>query len=199
MPAGIVFNKVVPIFSFPKMEHYTHITKIIMYFVCFSNIQFLKYICQTYYILNYVVVQSLSRDQLFATPWTAACQATLSFTISRSLLKLLSMELVMLSNHLILCHPLLLLPSIFPSIRVFPMSQHFASGDQSIGVSASASVLPINTQDWVPLGLTGLISMQSKRLSKVLSSTTVQKHQFFGTQPFLLSSFHIHTWLLEKL
>ena len=82
-----------------------------------------------------------------------------------------------ISNHLILCCPLLLLPSIFPSIRGFPMSQFFASGRQSIGVSASASVLPINIQDWFPLGLTGLISLQSKGPSRVFSKTTVQKHQ----------------------
>ena len=92
-------------------------------------------------------VQLLSHVQLFATTWTAACQASLSITNSQSLLKLMSMELVMPSNHLILCHPLLLLPSIFPSIRVFPVSQFFASGGQSIGVSASASVLPMNIQD----------------------------------------------------
>ena len=95
-------------------------------------------------------VQSLSRVRLFVTPWTAACQASLSITNSRSLLKLMSIELVMPSNHLILCHPLLLLPSIFPSIRSFPMSQFFSSGAQRIGVSASASVLPMNIQDWFP-------------------------------------------------
>ena len=88
---------------------------------------------------------------LFATPWTATCQASLS---SCSLLKLISIESVMPSNHLILGHPLLLQPSIFPSIRVFSMSQFFSSGDQSIGVSASSSVLPKNIQDWFPLGLT---------------------------------------------
>ena len=92
-------------------------------------------------------VQSLSCVQLFATPRTAAHQASLSITNSQSLLKLLSIESVMPSNHLILCRPLLLLPSIFPSIRVFPVSQLFASGGQTIGVSASASVLPMNTQD----------------------------------------------------
>ena len=85
------------------------------------------------------------------------------------------------SNHLILCHPLLFLSSTFPSIRVFPMSQFFTSGGQSIGVSVSASVLPMTIQGWFPLGLTGLI-LQSKGLSRVFSNTTVQKHQFFGTQ-----------------
>ena len=118
-------------------------------------------------------VQSLSRVRLFVTPWTAAHQASLSITNSQSLLKLMSIESVMPSNHLILCHPLLFLPSIFPSIRVFSMSQSFASGGQSIGVSASTSVLAMNTQDWSPLGWTGWISLQSKRLSRVFSNTTL--------------------------
>ena len=80
----------------------------------------------------------------------------------------------------------------------FPMSQLFTWGGQSIGVSASASVLPINIQDWFSLGWTGWISLQSKGLSRVFSNTTVQKHQFFGTQLSSQSSSHIHTWLLEK-
>ena len=98
----------------------------------------------------------------------------------------------------ILCHPLLLPPSIFPSNRVFQMSQFFTSAGQSIGVTASASVLPMNIQNWFPLGWTGWISLQSKGLSRVFSNTTVQKHQFFGTQLSLSSNSHIHTWLLEK-
>ena len=113
----------------------------------------------------------------------------LSFTISQSLLKLMSIESVMLSNHLILFCPLLLLPSIFPSIRVF----FNESGSQSIRVSASASVLPMNTQDWYPLGWTGWISLQSKGLSRAFSNTTVQKHQFFSTQLSSQSNSHIHT------
>ena len=144
------------------------------------------------------LVQLLSCVRLFATPWTAACQASLSITNSQSLLKLMSIKLMMTSNYLILCHPLLFLLSILPSIGVFPVSQFFTSSGQSFGVSASASVLPINIQDWFPLGLTGLISLLSKGLSRVFSNTTVQKHQFFGTQPSLWSSSHIHTWLLEK-
>ena len=107
-------------------------------------------------------VQSLSCVRLFATPWTAAHQASLSITNSRSLLKLMSIESVMPSSHLIICCPLLLLPSIFPSIRVFPVSQLFISGGQNIGVSASASVLPMNIQGWFPLKWTGLISLLSK-------------------------------------
>ena len=127
-------------------------------------------------------VQLLSRVQLFATPWTAACRASLSIPNSRSLLKLISIESVMPSNHLILCCLLLLPPSIFPSIRVFSNSQLFTSGGQSIGVSALASVLPVNIQDWFPLGWTDWMSLQSKGFSRVFSNTTVQKHQFFGTQ-----------------
>ena len=150
--------------------------------------------------INYfviVVVQSLSHDGLFATPWTTAHQASLSITISQSLLKLMSIKSVMPSNHVILCHPLLLLPSIFPSTRVFPKSWLFVSGGQSIGASASASVLPMNIQGWFPLGLTGLI-LQSKRLSRVFSSITIQKHQFFSLQSSLWANSHIYTLLLGK-
>ena len=93
----------------------------------------------------------LSRVWLFATPWTASCQASLSITNSRSLLKFISIESLMPSNHFILCRPLLLLPSIFPSIGSFLVSQFFASGGRSIGASASASVLPMSIQDWFPL------------------------------------------------
>ena len=112
----------------------------------------------------------------------------------------MSIESVMPCNHLILCHPLLLLSSIFPSIRVFKMSQLFASGGQSIGVSASAStlVLKMNIQDWFPLGWPGWILLQFKGLSRVFSNTSVQKHQFFGTQASLSPNSNIHTWLLEK-
>ena len=116
------------------------------------------------------------------TPWTVACQASLSFVFSQSFLKFMSIELVMLSNHLILCH-LLLLPSIFPSIRVFSNE----SDGQSIGASASALDFLMNIQYWFPLGLTCLISLQSKGLSRVSSNITVWKHQFFSTQPSLCS------------
>ena len=130
-------------------------------------------------------VQSLSHIWLFATPWIAAHRASLSITNSWSLHKLMSIESVMPSNHLILCRPLLLLPSIFPCIRVFSMSQLFPWGGQSIGASASTSVIPMNTQDWSPLGWTGWICLQSNRLSRVFSNTTVQKHEFFTSQLFL--------------
>ena len=125
-------------------------------------------------------VQSLSYVQLFATPWTAARQASLSITNSWSLLKLMSIESVMKSKHLILCWPLLL--HFFQASGSFPISQLFTSGGQSIQVSASTSVLPMNIQDWFPLGWTGWISLQSKGLPRVFSNTTVQKHQFFSTQ-----------------
>ena len=121
-------------------------------------------------------IQSLSCVQLFTTPWTVALQALLSITNSQSPPKSMSIESVMPSNHLILCNPLLLLPSIFPSVRVFPISQFFASGGWNVRVSASASVLPVNIQDWSPLEWTGWISLQSRGLSRVFSNTTVQKH-----------------------
>ena len=89
-------------------------------------------------------------------------------------------------------------PQSIPASESFPMSQLFAWGDQSTGVSASASVLPMNTQDWSPLGWTGWISLQSKELARVFSNTTVQKHQFFGAQLSSQSNSHIHTWPLEK-
>ena len=141
-------------------------------------------------------IQSLSR--LFATPWTVARQASLSITSSWSLLKLMSIESVMPSNHLLLCHPLILLPSIFPASGSFPMSQFFTSSGQSIGVLASTSVLSMYIQDWFPFGLTGWISLQSKGCSRVFSNSTVQKHQFFGAQLSLWSNSHVHICLLEK-
>ena len=113
-----------------------------------------------------VVVQSPNRVPFFVTPWTALQQASQSFTISGNLFKLMSIKSVMLSNHFILCHPLLLLPLIFPRIRVFSKSWLFTSGGQSIEASASALVLPMNIQSWFPLGLTGLISLLSKGLSR---------------------------------
>ena len=131
-------------------------------------------------------VRSFSCVRLFVIPWTTARKASLSITNSRSLLKLMSIELVMPSNHLIFFHPLLFLPLVFPSSRIFSMSQFFASGGQSIGVSASASVLSMNIQDWLPLGLTGWVSLQPKGLSRVFSNTTVQKYQSSGAQLFFI-------------
>ena len=125
--------------------------------------------------------QSLSLSDS-VTPWTAARQASWSITNSRSPLKLMSIALVMPSNYIILCHPLLLPPSIFPTSGSFQMIQFFASGGQSIRVSASTSVLPMNIQNWFPLGWTGWISLLSKGLSRVFSNTAVQQYKFFSTQ-----------------
>ena len=121
-----------------------------------------------------------------------------SFTISHSLLKLMSIESVMPSNHLILCRPLLLLPSIFPSIRVFSNESAFHIRWPKYWSFSFNISLPMNIQDWFPLGWIGWISLQSKGLSRVFSNTTVGKHQFFGTQLSLWSNSHIHTWPLEK-
>ena len=140
-------------------------------------------------------VQSLSHVWLFETPWTAAHQASLSITSSRSLLKLMSIKSVIPSNHLI---PFSSCLQSFPAPGSFPMSHFFTSCGQRIEVSASASVLPMTIQDWFPLGLTGLICWLSKGLSWVFSNTTVQKHQFFSAQPSLWLNSHIRTWLLEK-
>ena len=145
-----------------------------------------------------LVVQLLSCVRFFATPWTAARQASLAFTISG----------VCSNSHPLSqwCHPAISSSVIpfssclwsFPASGSFLMSWLFSSGDQSIGASASALVLPMNIQDWFPLGLTSLISLQSKGLSRVFSNTTVQKHQFLGAQLSLWFYSHIHTWLLEK-
>ena len=144
-------------------------------------------------------VQSLSHVQLFATPWTASCQASMYITNSQNPSKPMSIELVMPSHHLTLCHPFLLLPSIFPSIRVFSSESALRiRRPKVLGVLASTSVLPMNIQDWYPLGWTGWISLQSKGLSRVFSNTTVQKHQFFGVQPSSQSTSHIHAWPQEK-
>ena len=138
----------------------------------------LLYSCK---VLQFSSVESLSRVRLFATPWIAALQASLSITNSRSLLKLMSVELVMPSNHLIICRPLLLPPPIPPNIRVFSNESTLRVRWPKYGVSASASVLPMNIQEWF-LGWTGWISLQSKGLSRVFSNTTVQKYHFFCVQ-----------------
>ena len=123
--------------------------------------------------------QSLSRVQLFVTPWTAALLASLSITNSRSLFKFMTIESVMPSNLLILCRLLLLPPSIFLSIRVFSNESVLCIRCPSgVRASALASVFPMNIQDCYPLGWSGGISLQSKGLSRVFSYTTVQKHQF---------------------
>ena len=196
-----------------------------------------------------VVIQWLSRVWLSGTPWTAARQASLSFTSTLPRICSNSCPLYWWSHstisssvqfsHSVMsdslqphglqharrpclsptpgacsnscpsswwCHPTISTSVVlfssclqsFPISGSFPRSQLFTSGGQSIGVSASASVLPMNIQDWFPLGLTGLISLQFKGLSRVFSNTTVQKHQFFSTQLSLWCNSHVHTWLLDK-
>ena len=142
--------------------------------------------------------QLLSRVQFFATPWIAARQASLSITNSRRPLKLTSIESVMPSSHLILCHPLLLLPLIPPSIKVFPNESTLHMRWPKYW-SFSFSISPFNKHTGlISFRMTGWISLQSKGLSRVFSNTTVQKHQFFGAQLSSQSNSNIHTWLLEK-
>ena len=143
-------------------------------------------------------VQLLSRVWLFATPWTAdgrpPCPSP-NLRVYSNLCPLSWWSHPTISSSAV---PFSSFLQSFPASASFKMSQHFTSGGQSIGVSASTSALPMNTQDWSSLGWTGWISLQSKGLSRVFSNTTVQKHQFFGTQLSLYSNSHIHTWLLEK-
>ena len=143
-------------------------------------------------------VQSLSHVWLFASPWISACQISLSITNFRSLLKLMSIESVMPSSHLILCHPLLLLSPVTSSIRVF-------SNESTLRIrwpkywSFSFSISPSNEHPGlISLGWTGWISLQFKGLLRVFSNTTVQKHQFFGTHLSSQSNSHIHTWPLHR-
>ena len=165
--------------------------------VLYICVSFVSHI-QGYHLVQLSSVQSFSHVWLFATPWIAAPQASLSITNSQSSFKLTSIESVMPSSHLILCHPLFLLPPSLPVSESFPMSQLFTWGGQSTRVSALASFLPKNTQDWSPSEWTGWISLQSKGLWTVFSNTTVQKHEFFGHQLSSQSYSHIHTWPLEK-
>ena len=137
-------------------------------------------------------VQSLSRVRLFMTPWTAAHQTSLSITSSWSLLRLMSIESVKSSSHLILCHPLFLPPSIFPSIRVFS-NELVLPIRWSTNGSFSFIISPSNEYSGLISFRIDWISLQSKGLSRVFSNTTVQKYQFFSTQPSLWSNSHIHT------
>ena len=143
----------------------------------------------TYYcpltILECSVQFSCSVMSDSATPWTAACQASLSISNSQNLLKLMSIKSVMPSNQLILCCPFFSCLQSFPASRSFPMSQLSALICQIIGISTSASVLPTNIQNWFSLKFTDWISLQSKRLSRVFPNITVQKHQFLCAQLFL--------------
>ena len=148
--------------------------------------------------ITFSSVQLLSLVRLFLTPWTSAHQASgpsptpgvysNSSPLSRWCPTTISSSVLPFFFHL----------QSFPASGSSQMIQLFTSGGQSIGVSASTSVLPMNTQDWSPLGWTGWISLQSRGLSRVFSNSTVQKHQFFGAQPSSQSNSHIHTWLLEK-
>ena len=149
--------------------------------------------CLQLYFFQDVVVYSLSPVRLFANPWTIAYLAPLSFTISWSLLRIMSTVSMM---HPIISSSVIALsscPQYFPASEAFPMSQFFASEGQRTGASASASVLPMNIQGSFPLRLTGLIFSQSMGLLRIFSSIIVQKHQFFGAQPSLWSNSHICT------
>ena len=141
--------------------------------------------------LHNVISSVRSYSRVFATPWTAVHQASLSITNSQSLLKLMSIKSVMLSNRLILVFSCL---QSFPASGSFLRSQLFTSGGWSIG--ASTSVLPVHIQDWFPLGWTGLVSLQSKGLSRVFSNTTVKSIN--QVLRLLYVPTHIHIWLLEK-
>ena len=139
----------------------------------------------------YIWFSLVTQVRLFVTPWTGAGQASLSITYSQSLLKLSPLSWW--------CHPtisssaaLFFSLQSFPASGSLPMSQFFTLGDQSIGASASASVFPMNIQDWFLLGLAGLISLLSKELSRIFSNTTVQKHQFFGAQLSLWSNSYLY-------
>ena len=145
--------------------------------------------------VSFSSVQSLSCVWLFATPWIAARQVSLSITNCRSSLRVTSIESVMPSSHLILCRNLFLLPPIPPRISLF---QWVNSSHEVAEVLALALFPPTKSQGWSPSEWTGWISLQSKGLSRVFSNTRVQKHQFFGAQLSSQSNSHIHTWPLEK-
>ena len=135
---------------------------------------------------------------LFETPWTTACEPSLSFTVTQSLLKPCPLSQWCYPTISSSVTPFFSCPQSFPASGSFLMTHLFTSGGQSIGASASPSVLPMNVQDWFILGLTGLISLLFKRLSTIFSSITIWKHQFFGTQPSLWFNSHNCTWLQEK-
>ena len=147
------------------------------------------------YWFSFVLIQSLSHIRLFVTPWTAAHQIFLFFTIFQSLLKFMSIEWMIPCNQHTSVVPFSSCLQSFPASGSFPVNCLFAADGQNI--EASESVLPMNIQGWFPLRLTGLI-LQSKGLWRVFFSTTVQKHQFFSAHPSLYSSSHIQRWLLEK-
>ena len=143
-------------------------------------------------------VQSLSHVRLFATPWIAARQASLSITNSRSSLRLTSIESMISSSHLVLCLPLLSCPNPSQHQSLFQWVNSSHEVAKVLEFQLWHHSFQTNTQDWSPLEWTSWISLQSKGLSRVFSNTTVQKHQFFGAQPSSQSNSHIHTWPLEK-
>ena len=146
-------------------------------------------------------IQFSSVAQSCPTLWDPMDCSTLGLPVHHQLPELTQTHVHRVGDAIQLSHPLSSFSSYFQSLPAsasFPRSQCFASGGQSMRVSASASVLPMNIQHWSPFGLTGLISLQSRGLSRVFSNTTVQKHQFFGAQPSLWSNSHNHTWLLGK-
>ena len=170
---------------------YTDDGTFLMFFVLYLIIFLLFFIINS---SNFFLCCSVAQSCLTLQPHGLQNTKFPYFTISESMLKLMPIES---------CHPTISFSFVpfssclqsFPASGSFPMSQFFTLGSQSIG--ASASVLPMNGQDWFPLGWTGWIFLQSKGLLRVFSNTTVQKHQFFDTQPSLWSNYHIHTWLLE--
>ena len=146
-------------------------------------------------LIQFSLVQSLSHVQIFVTHGLQHARLPCPSPTPRAYSNSCPLSLL---NHLILCRPLLQPTSFFPSIRVFSSESVLRIRWPNIGVSASISVLPLNIQDWFPLGLTGLISLQFNGLSRVFSNTTGQKHQFFGVQLSSQPNIHIHTWPLEK-
>ena len=168
------FHHLTCICTHPQCLFSVHNVPAILSFLYWGHVQF------HLHIRYFSSVQSLSSVQLFAIPWTAAWQASLPITNSWSLLKLMSIELVILSITSSSVFPFSSCLQSFPESGSFPRSQFFASGGQSAG--ASAPILPMNIQELFPLGWTGWISLQFRGLSRVFSNTTVQKHQFFCAQ-----------------
>ena len=167
-------------------------------YICGFSVGLNTYAAPTVFILARSSVQSLSCVRIFETPRIAACQASLFITKSRSSLKLTSIESMIPSSHFILRRPLLLLPPIPPSIRVFSNESTLRMRWPNYWSFSLASFLPKKSQGWSPSEWFGWISLQSKGLSRVSSNNTVQKHEFFGSQLSSQSNSHIHTWTQEK-
>ena len=204
---SIVYFMDITTFIWAKYFHFKKVLFYIVYFLWLFPFLYgylylslsLSVLClKVYCPFTFIQFSSVAQScPTLCNPWIAARQASLSITISWSSPKLMSIELVMPSTHLILCRPLLLLPPIPPSLRVFSNESTLRWGGQSTGVSALASVLPKKSEGWSPSEWNGWISLQSKGLTRVFSNTTAQKHQFFGAQLSWQSNSHIHTWPLE--